>query len=196
MPAFLRSLARTAAPGLLFFLAACQPSPVATVNGVAIPRAELEAQLRVLKGMPGAAPDEAALRRQALDQLVQRALLLQAARRDGADKDPALQAQLKQRQQEARAQLERGIHEAQERLKTLDRDLEEQAVIEAWARRQSPGLTVTAQDLRQAYGLRAQRQPLPPFPAVRDQLMQQVIMERLLERERPHADIRLSEGQP
>jgi hypothetical protein len=196
MPAFLRSLARTAAPGLLFFLAACRPSPVALVNGQAISRAELDAQVSVFQSMrPGVADDEA-LRRQVLDQMIKRALLEQAARREGLAQDPAIRAEVAARRGQSRARLEQAIRDAQGQLQGVDAAVEQQVLVEAWSRRRRAGMTVTAKDLQDAYSLRARTQALPPFPAVRDQLMEQVILDRLVEQERPRADVQVLDKAP
>jgi ABC-type phosphate transport system auxiliary subunit len=194
MPALLRSLARTAAPGLLFFLAACRPSPVATVNGAAITRAELDAQVHVFQGMHPAVADGPELRRQVLDQLIKQALLAQAARRAGLDRDPGLQARVDAERAAARERLQRALRDAREQLAGLDASVERQALVQAWSQSQRGGLTITAQDLRAAYEQRARSQPLPPFGAVRDQLMEQLILDRLVERERPKADVSVAEG--
>lgn len=196
MPATLRSLARTAAPGFLFFLAACHRAPVATVNGQPITAAELDAQLRVYQSVQAAAPDDPATRRLVLDQMVKQALLVQAARRAGLDRDPALRAEVDARRGALRQQLKRRILDAQDQLATLDEAVEDKVLIDAYSRSQSPGVTVTAQDLREAYNLRAKTRPLPPFKDVRDQLLEQLVLERLVERERPHAVIGFPAGQP
>ena len=194
MPAFLRSLARNAAPGLLFFLAACQPSPVATVNGQALTAAELEAQVSVLQGGRPAAPGDASLRGQALDQLIQWTLLEQAAQRAGLDRDPAVEAEVKAQTAQQRARLEQALHDVKAQLKVVDELARQRVLVQAWSERERGGLTITARDLRAAYDLRASRQPLPPFEAVRDQLLEQLILEKLVQRERPHADVVIEAG--
>jgi hypothetical protein len=179
---------------LLFFLAACRPSPVATVNGAAITRAELDAQVHVFQGMHPGVPDGPELRRQVLDQMIKLSLLEQAARRSGLAQDPALLASVQAQEAQARERLQTALRDAHERLAGLDAAVLQQALVQAWSRRQRAGITITAQDLHEAYDLRARSQPLPPFNALRDQLMEQLILDRLVERERPHADVQVSSG--
>lgn len=194
MPALLRSLARNAAPGLLFFLAACQPSPVATVNGRVVSAAELAAQVSVMQSGRPAGPGDASLRGQALDQLIQWTLLEQAAQRAGLDRDPDVEAAVKAQTVEQRARLEQALRDVRAQLKVVDESVRQRVLVEAWSRHERGGLTITAQDLRAAYDLRAQRQPLPPFAVVRDQLLEQLILEKLVQRERPHADVTIKAG--
>ena len=118
----------------------------------------------------------------------------QAARRAGLAQDPTLQAGVKEQRDLARQRLQRALRDAKERLAGLDASVEQQALVQAWSRSQRAGLTITAQDLREAYALRARKQPLPPFNAVRDQLLEQLILDRLVERERPHADVQVLSG--
>jgi hypothetical protein len=194
MPALLRSLARSAAPGLLFFLAACQRPPVAVVNGRAIARAELDAQLRVFQSVRPAAQDDAATRGLVLDQLIRQELLVDAARRAGLDKDPALQAGVQQQRTELRQRLGQEIAGLQAQLALLDRSVEAKALVDAWSQSQRKDLTITVQDLRAAYAQRAKAGPLPPFQSVRDQLLDQLILDRLVERERAQAQIQVNPG--
>ncbi|HXB98535.1 MAG TPA: SurA N-terminal domain-containing protein [bacterium] len=193
MPALLRSLARSAAPGLLFFLAACQRPPVATVNGRAISRAELDAQLRVFQSVRPAAQDDAATRKLVLDQLIRQELLVDAARRAGLDKDPALRAAVQQQRDALRQRLALEVAGLQAQLALLDESVEAKALVDAWSQAQRPGLTITAQDLRAAYALRARAGAAPPFQAVRDQLLDQLILDRLVERERAQAQIQVND---
>jgi hypothetical protein len=194
MPAFLRSLARRAAPGLLFFLAACQRPPVATVNGKAISRAELDAQLRVFQSVRPAASDDAATRRLVLDQLIRQELLVDAARRAGLDKDPGLQAAVQKQRADLRQRLGLEIAGLQAQLDLLDQSVEDKALVDAWSQSQRKAMTITLQDLRGAYAQRAKAGPLPSFNAVRDQLLDQMILDRLAERERAQAQVQVNDG--
>ena len=194
MPALLRSLARSAAPGLLFFLAACQRPPVAVVNGLAISRAELAAQVRVLQSVRPEAADDLATRRLVLEQLIRQQLLVSAARRTGLDQDPALKAAVQQQSAAARQRLGRQIDGLQAQLALLDQSVEAKVLVDAWSQAQRKGMTITEQDLRTAYAKRAAAGPLPPFQAVRDQLLDQMILDRLEERERAQARIQVDEG--
>jgi hypothetical protein len=194
MPASLRSLARFAAPGFCIFWAlACSPSQdVASVNGHRITRAELERQVRVyLSVRPGSADDEA-VRRQVLDQLVKQQLLVQAARKAGLDQDPGRQRQIDERRKGLRQELTRSIADLEAQLATLDQAVETKLLIEAYSQLRRPGLTVTAKDLQDAYDLRVRREPLPPLGSIRDQLLEQVILDRLVEEARRGAEIRIS----
>jgi hypothetical protein len=194
MPALLRSLARSAAPGLLFFLAACQRPPVAVVNGRAISRAELDAQLSVFQSVRPAAADDAATRRLVLDQCIRQALLADAARQAGLDKDPDLAASVQLQRADLRQRVGRQIAGLQAQLVLLDQSVEDKALVDAWSQSQRRGLTITVQELREAYALRSKAGPLPPFQAVRDQLLDQMILDRLVERARAKATIQVNDG--
>jgi hypothetical protein len=50
---------------------------------------------------------------------------------------------------------------------------------------------VTAKDLQEAYELRAQREALPPLKAIRDQLLEQVLLDRLVEEARQGAQVQV-----
>ena len=190
MTAPIRSLARLAAPGIFIFLGACSSRiPVAEVNGVVITKAELAAQVRVFQSVRPGAVDDEATRRQVLDQLVKQALLVQAARRDGLDKDPGRQTEIERRRQALRQELEKGIADQQAQLLTLDEAVETKALIEALSQARRPGITVTAKDLQAAYDLRAQAGALPPLKAIRDQLLEQVLLDKLVEQARQGANV-------
>jgi peptidyl-prolyl cis-trans isomerase C len=192
MTARLRSLARFAAPGFCFFWAvACGQSSasVATVNGQSISRAELDRQTRVyLSVRPGLA-DDVSTRQQVLDQLIKQRLLAQAARAAGLDQDPGRQQQIQQRRESLRAELERSIADQQAQLAALDDAVETKALIDAYSQAKRGGITVTAKDLQAAYDLRARREPLPPLGQIRDQLLEQVILDRLVEDVRKKASV-------
>ncbi len=95
MTAPIRSLARLAAPGIIFFLGACSSrTPVAEVNGTVITKAELAAQVRVFQSVRPGMPDDEGTRRMVLEQLVNQALLVQAAK--GVDMQAYLRAWLAQ----------------------------------------------------------------------------------------------------
>jgi hypothetical protein len=194
MPALLRSLARSAAPGLLFFLAACQRPPVAVVNGRAISRVELDAQLRVFQSVRPEALDDPATRRIVLEQLIRQQLLVSAARRAGLDQDPALKAAIQQQSAAARQRLGRELAGLQAQLTLLDQSVEAKVLVDAWSQSQRKAMTISAQDLRAAYAQRSAAGPLPPFQAVRDQLLDQMILDRLEQRERGQAQIQVNEG--
>jgi hypothetical protein len=194
MPALLRSLARSAAPGLLFFLAACQPPPVATVNGQAITRAELEDQLRVFQGVRPEATDDPATRRMVLEQLIRQRLLVSAARRAGLDQEPDLKAAVQRQRDALRQRLGQQISSLQAQLAELDESVEAKVLVDAWSQSQRRGLTITVQDLRAAYAQRSKGGALPPFETVRDQLLNEMVLDRLVERERAQAQIQVNDG--
>lgn len=193
MPASLRPLARLVAPGFCFFWAAAcgQSSTVASVNGEAITRAELAAQTRVYISVRPGSLDDDATRRQVLDQLIKQRLLVQAARKAGLDQDPARRDAIAKRREELRQELTRSIADQKAQLETLDQAVETKALIEAWSQRQRPGLTITARDLRDAYDLRAAREPLPPLASIRDQMLEQVILDRLVEQAAQGAEVKV-----
>jgi hypothetical protein len=195
MPALFRSLARSAAPGLLFFLAAsCQRPPVAVVNGQPISRVELDAQLRVFQSVRPEAQDDLGTRRLVLEQLIRQQLLVSAARRAGLDQDPALKAAVQQQSAAARQRLGQQLAGLQAQLSLLDRSVEAKVLVDAWSQSQRKAMTITAQDLQAAYAKRSAAGPLPPFQAVRDQLLDQMILDRLEERERAQAQVQVNEG--
>jgi hypothetical protein len=190
MTAPIRSLARLAAPGIIFFLGACSSrTPVAEVNGTVITKAELAAQVRVFQSVRPGMPDDEGTRRMVLEQLVNQALLVQAAKREGLDKDPGRQTEISRRRTALRQELEKGIADQQAQLATLDEAVETKALIDALSQAKRPGITVTAKDLKAAYDLRAQREAMPPLDAVRDQLLEQVLLDRLVEQARQGAKV-------
>jgi hypothetical protein len=195
MPAADRSLARFAAPGIFILaLGACAPAdaPVARVNGEAISRAELEAQLRVFQSRHPGLPINAAVRRRVLERMIDQVLLVQAARREGFD-GPAARDRIAALRKAQRAELERGIAHLKERLAHLDRSVETQVLVEALSQARRPGITVTAQDLREAYAARAAGEILPPLEQIRDALLEEVLFERLAEAERGRAKVEIRE---
>lgn len=196
MPASLGSLARFAAPGFCIFWAlACGPSnQAASVNGQAITRAELERQVRVFMSVRPGAVDGEAVRRQVLDQLIKQQLLVQAARKAGLDRDPGRREQIAGRRESLRRELNRSIADLQAQLAALDQAVETQVLIDAYSQARRPGLTVTARDLQSAYDVRSQHEQLPPLASIRDQLLEQVILDRLVEEARRGADIRIEGG--
>lgn len=196
MPAVMRALARFAAPGFCIFWAlGCSQGPaVATVNGEAIPRAELDRQVRVYLTVRPGSVDDAGTRQRVLDQLIKQRLLVQAARAQGLDKDPAEQRLIAQRRQSLRQELTRSIADQQAQLATLDQAVETKLLIDAYSQAQRPGVTVTAKDLQEAYQLRSQSEALPPLATIHDQLLDQVILDRLVERARRNAKIQIETG--
>lgn len=87
-----RTYARLAAVGVaVFTLQACNSEPtgqvVAVVNGEEITQQELNTEIAELPSPP--AGDEKAIRRQILQQMVDRRLMAQVAKQDGLDRDPA-----------------------------------------------------------------------------------------------------------
>lgn len=191
MTARLRSLARFAAPGFCFFwaLSCSQSASVATVNGHAISRAELERQVRVYLSVRTGQSDGPETRRQVLDQLIKQRLLVQAAREAGLDKDPGRQQQVQARQRDLRQELERSIADLQAQLQSLDEAVETKALIDAYSQARRGGITITAKDLQAAYDLRKGREALPPLMSIRDQLLEQVILDRLVEQAQKKASV-------
>lgn len=172
-----------------------QDPAAATVNGEAISSKELKQQLRVFQSVRPGAPDDEGTRRIVLDQLVKQKLLVQAAKKAGLDKDPQLQAQIEARRKSLRAELEKNIADAQAQLLSLDQAIEARSLIEAYSRAERGKLTVTAKDLKDAYAkLQAKGQPAPAFQQVRDQLLEQVILDRLVDQARVHASIDIPAG--
>ena len=190
------------AAGALFFslglvlLAGCgQDATVATVNGEAISSKELKQQLRVFQSVRPGSPDDEGTRRVVLDQLVKQRLLVQAAKKAGLDKDPKLQAQIESRRKSLRAELEKNIADAQAQLLSLDQAVEARSLIEAYSQAERGRLTVTAKDLQAAYAkVKARGQSLPAFQQMRDQLLEQVILDRLVDEARVKAVIDIPPG--
>jgi hypothetical protein len=198
MLARLASPARRAAAGAFLFslawAAACgrQGEAVATVNGDRITLAELKRQVRVFQSVRPGSADDLGTRQQVLDQLIKQRLLVQMARQAGLDKVPANLEALKQRRASLRADLEKSIADAQAQLQGLDEAVEARTLIEALSQQKRTAMTISAQDLQAAYKARAAQAPLPPFSQVRDQLLEQVILDRLVEEARRGAKIDLS----
>jgi hypothetical protein len=187
-------LARLAAPGFFILaLAACKADPaVATVNGHAITMSELSRQVRVFQSVRPEAPDNESTRRQVLDQLVKQRLLVQMAREQGLDKDPARIQSIDARRAELRRELETGIANSQAQLKGLDEAVESKLLIEALSAAKEGGLSITAKDLKDAYQVRAALGALPPLEQVKDQLRKQVVLDRLVEEARAKAQVTLN----
>lgn len=168
---------------------------MATVNGETISSKELKQQLRVFQSVRPGSPDDEGTRRIVLDQLIKQRLLVQAAVKAGLDKDPQLQGQIEARRKSLRAELEKNIADAQAQLLSLDKAVEARSLIEAYSKAERARLTVTAKDLKAAYAkLQAKGQPAPPFQQVRDQLLEQVILDRLVDEARAHATIDIPTG--
>jgi hypothetical protein len=165
---------------------------LATVNGEAITAAELKRQVRVFQSVRPGSPDDLATRQQVLDQVIKQRLLVQMARHAGLDQAPAIQETVKSRRSSLRADLEKSIADAQAQLQGLDEAVEARTLIEALSQQRRAGMTITAEDLQLAYKARVAKAPLPPFAQVRDQLLEQVILDRLVEEARQGAKIDLS----
>jgi hypothetical protein len=190
------SLARRAAAGVflfsLAFAAACgnkDKAVVASVNGEDISSLELKAQVSVFRSIRPGAPDDQGTRQQVLDQMIKQRLLVQMARQAGLDKDPKNQGLIAQRRKDMRAELEKNIADAQAQLQSLDAAVEARTLIEALSQARRVSMTVTTKDLEAAYKLRAQQAPLPPLAQVHDQLLEQVILDRLVDEARRSAKI-------
>jgi hypothetical protein len=175
-------------------LAACgkQGSAVATVNGEAISAAELKRQVRVFQSVRPGSADDLSTRQQVLDQLIKQRLLVQMARQAGLDKVPANLDAVAKRRASLRADLEKSIADAQAQLQGLDEAVEARTLIEALSQQRRTGMTITVKDLQAAYKTRVAVAPLPPFSQVRDQLLEQVILDRLVVEARRGAKIDLS----
>jgi hypothetical protein len=197
------SLARRAAAVVLLFSLvwglACAPKDkdkavVATVNGEDISSLELKAQVAVFKSIRPGAADDQTTRAEVLDQMIKQRLLVQMARQGGLDKDPRNRSLIEQRRKDLRAQLEKNIADAQAQLQSLDAAVEARTLIEALSQARRVSMTVTAKDLEAAYKIRAQQASLPPLAQVHDQLLEQVILDRLVEQARKDAKIDIRSG--
>jgi LAS superfamily LD-carboxypeptidase LdcB len=193
------SPARRAAAGAFLFAlawgAACsrQTDVVAIVNGEAITAAELKRQVRVYQSVRPGSPDDLGTRKQVLDQVIKQRLLVQMARQAGLDKVPANQDAVRTRRVSLRADLERSIADAQAQLQGLDEAVEARTLIEALSQQKRTAMIITPKDLRSAYAARAAQSSLPPFVQVRDQLLEQLILDRLVEEARQGAKIDLNQ---
>lgn len=170
---------------------ACAKDPaVATVNGESIPVSELKRQVRVFQSVRPGAQDDAGTRRLVLDQLIKQRLLVQAARQSGIDKDAKVQSVIAERRQGLRAELEKSIADAQAQLLSLDEAVEARSLIEAYSQAQRVKMTVSEKDLQEAYRAeQAKGRALPPMTQMRDQLLEQVILDRLVDSARKAAKV-------
>jgi hypothetical protein len=166
-------------------------SPVATVNGDPISLAELKRQVRVFQSVRPGVPDDQGTRGQVLDQLIKQRLLVQMARQQGLDKDPKVEQAVDDRRKALRAELQKTIDDAKVQMEGLDAAVESRTLIEALSQSRRTTMVVTPAQLKAAYQARAAQTPLPPFEQVRDQILEQVILDRLVDEARQSAKIDL-----
>lgn len=170
---------------------ACSPTDpvVASVNGEEIRYQELKRQVRVFLSVRSQAADDKETQRQVLDQVIKQRLLVQVARQAKLDKDPKVLLQIQERRQALRRELEKSIANAQAQLQGLDDAVEARTLIEALSQAERVSMTVTTKDLQAAYKNRASLGPLPPFSQVRDQILEQVVLDRLVDQARSHSRV-------
>jgi len=175
------------------------PDVVAEVNGEQVTRDEFvpiyEASFRQATAqaeMGGAAPDEEALKKQAVDDLVDTELLAQEAESrglevSGADVDAELESLAEQNQMGSAEELlaaveEQGLSEDQARAQVETQVMVEQLVVD-----EDGPVRPTEKELRALYARVKQQQAqsgqegqsIPPFAQVRDQLEEQARTERI-----------------
>lgn len=168
---------------------------MATVNGESIRSSELKRQVRVFQSVRPGAVDDVGTRQLVLDQLIKQRLLVQAARQAGMDKDPKVLASVVERRQSLRTELEKSIADFQAQLASLDEAVEARTLIEAYSQVQRQKITVSDQDLQDAYKKEAAKgRPLPKLSQMHDQLLEQVILDRLVDQARAGAKVEVLAG--
>lgn len=151
--------------------------------------------MRVFQSVRPGAVDDAGTRQLVLDQLIKQRLLVQAARQAGLDKDPKIQASIQERRQSLRAELEKSIADSQAQLAGLDEAVEARSLIEAYSQMERQKITVSDKDLLDAYKKEAAKgRPLPKLNQMRDQLLEQLILDRLVDQARAHAKVEVLAG--
>lgn len=167
---------------------------MARINDESIGMREFERQLRILKSLrPDTRPDEVT-KRQVLEQMVKQQLLCIEAKRAGLAEDPMVKDAIRRQREAVRDELQTSIKNAQAQLEQLDRAVEQKVLIEKLLESRRAGIKVSEAEIKKAYDER-QRQspgaPLPPMMQLRDQLMQQVQLEKLVDEAKPRYLIEL-----
>ena len=139
---------------LLLLLSGCSGgAAVATVDGEAITRAELDRQVRVFLTVRPQMRDDEATRRQVLDQLVKQRLLVGQARKEGLDRAPGQAEAILKKRAQLRQELEQTISQAQAQLESLDQAVETRALIDAFSQARRKDLVVSDRRYAQAVGV-------------------------------------------
>lgn len=172
----------------------CSPQPeVAVVGDESIRLDEFDRQLRILKSLrPGTVINEIT-RRQVLEQMAKQLLLTQEARKAGLDKDPAAKEALARQHEAVKKELQESIRNAQAQLEQLDRAVEQKVLIEQLLKARRGALTVSEKEIKEAYKLRQEQSgpSTPPLMQVRDQVIDQVLVEKLVEQSRQGVKVEL-----
>jgi hypothetical protein len=177
------------------FMGGCGSDPkVARVDDDAITMKEFERQLRILKSLRPDTKADDITRRQVLEQMVKQQLLSDEAKKAGLDKDPSVLEAIQSQREAVRQELMDNIKNAQAQLEQLDRAVEQKVLIEAFLNSRKSAISVSEAELKKAYEERARQSgptPLPPMIQLRDQLLQQVQLEKLVDQAKPHYTIEL-----
>jgi hypothetical protein len=181
--------------GIAALLGGCgHDATVARINDETISVKDYERQLRILKSLrPDTKADEVT-RRQVLEQMVKQQLLCDVAKQAGLDKDPSVLDAIKQQHQAVQDELLTNIKNAQAQLDQLDRAVEQKVLIEALLQSRKSSIAVSEAELKKAYDerkMQAGPTGIPPMMQLRDQLLQQVQLEKLVEEAKPHFSIEL-----
>jgi hypothetical protein len=167
---------------------------VAIVDDDSITVREFERQLRILKSLRPDTKADDLTRRQVLEQMVKQQLLSDEAKKAGLDKDPAVLEAMKTQRQAVQEELLANIRNAKAQLEQLDRAVEQKVLIEALLNARKGAIIVTEAEIRKAYGDRVRQAGLnqvPPMIQIRDQLLQQVQLEKMVDEAKPHYSIQL-----
>ena len=172
----------------------CGRNDVARINDETISLKEFERQLRILKSLRPETQDNQETRRQVLEQMVKQELLTVEAKASGLAEDSAVQEAIQKQKIAVMEELQANIKNAQAQLDQLDRAVEQKVLIDRLLEARRGSVSVSEAEITAAY--EARKKQLAPVPApalkqIRDQLLQQVILEKLVEQAKPKHRIEL-----
>ncbi len=167
----------------LLSLGACSDPSVAEIGGRSISVSDFKRQLRIYQSIRPEQVVNDELRRQVLEQVIRQELLADEARSLGLDKDPRFKETVAKRVAQLRLELKTAIENAQTQTEGLERAVETKALIDALVQARQGAITITAKELRETFAkqkLANGAQETRSFEQVRDSLMQQMILEKLV----------------
>jgi len=167
---------------------------VARINDDSISLKDFDRQLRILKSLRPETQADDLTKRQVLEQMVKQQLLCMEAKKMGLDKDPAVRDEIQKQRDAVKQELQDNIKNAQAQLEQLDRAVEEKVLIQRLLDARKAGIQVSESDIAKAYAQRKSQsgaEPLPPLMQIRDQLLQQVQLEKLVDQAKPENKIEL-----